>query len=136
MTRLDEKVFRLDGRVAIVTGGGGGIGGAICRLFANVGARVACLDAGLAGAQATVADIEAAGGTSIALACDVASESDTQDAVARVVAGLGSPTILVNCAAAADRTGNILAIDLEEWERVHRVNLTGAFLMSRACCRT
>lgn len=129
---LDERIFRLDDRVAVVTGGGGGIGGAVCRRFANVGARVACLDFDPARAAATAADIVAGGGSAIGLACDVSDEAATQAAISRVQAELGPATVLVNTAAYLDRNGNVLEIDLVEWERVHRVNLTGAFLMSRA----
>jgi NAD(P)-dependent dehydrogenase (short-subunit alcohol dehydrogenase family) len=128
----DEKVFRLDGRVAIVTGGGGGIGSAICRRFAAAGAAVACVDFHAERAQAAAADITAIGGRALGIACDVGDEGATQAAVARVRAELGPPTILVNTAAYLDRSGSVLEIDLEEWERVHRVNLTGAFLMARA----
>src|SRR4051812_1323284 len=129
---MDEKIFRLDGRVAVVTGGSGGIGAAICNLFAKVGASVACLDLNAERASATAAAIEAAGGRAIGVSCDVSSEADTLAAVQRVVAELGRPTVLVNSVAALDRTGSVLDIDLEEWEKVHRVNLTGTFLMSRA----
>ena len=130
--RLDEKIFRLDGRVAVVTGGSGGIGAAICRLFANVGARVACLDLEGDVARATAAAIEAAGGRAIGIACDVAREDDTIAAIRRVREELGPPTVLVNSVAVADRSGTVVEIDLAEWEMVHRVNLTGAFLMARA----
>jgi NAD(P)-dependent dehydrogenase (short-subunit alcohol dehydrogenase family) len=129
---LDEKIFRLDGRVAVVTGGGGGIGSAICRRFANVGASVACLDFRADRAQATAAAIGLAGGRALGIACDVGSESATLAAIAQLSADLGRPAILVNTAAHLDRSGNALEIDLQEWEQVHRVNLTGAFLMSRA----
>ncbi|HSW16847.1 MAG TPA: SDR family oxidoreductase [Ramlibacter sp.] len=128
----DERIFRLDGRVAVVTGGGGGIGSAICRRFASAGAAVACLDFNPQGAQATADEIAAQGGRAIGVACDVGSEADTEAAVARVARELGPATILVNTAAYLDRSGTALEIDLQEWERVHRVNLTGAFLMSRA----
>lgn len=128
----DERIFRLDGRVAVVTGGSGGIGGAICRLFARVGAHVACVDADAGRAAEVANEIERGGGRAIGIACDVGSEAQTADAVSRVIAELGPPTILVNTAAVIDRTGTVLDIDLEEWEKVHRVNLTGAFLMSRA----
>ncbi|WP_168226769.1 SDR family NAD(P)-dependent oxidoreductase [Rhodoferax sediminis] len=130
--KFNETMFRLDSRVAIVTGAGGGIGGAIARVFANVGAVVACLDVDADRARSTAADIEAGGGRAIGVACDVGSELDTLSAVARVVADLGRPTVLVNVAAVMDRSGTVLDIDLQEWERVHRVNLTGAYLMSRA----
>lgn len=129
---LDEKVFRLDGRVAVVTGGGGGIGAAICRRFATAGASVACLDLDPERAASTVGSIVAAGGRALALPCDVASEAQTLAAAARIVAELGRPTVLVNTAAFLDRNGTVLEIALEEWERVHRVNLTGSYLMSRA----
>jgi len=129
---LDERIFRLDGRVAVITGGGGGIGAAICRLFANVGARVACLDLSSERAQQTAEGIRAVGGSAIAVPCDVSSESETLAAVGRVTTELGPARVLVNTAAFLDRNGSVLEIDLEEWERVHRVNLTGTFLMSRA----
>lgn len=125
-------LYRLDGRVAVVTGGGGAIGGAICRYFAQAGAAVACLDANADGADRTAADITAAGGRALAIACNVADEGQTQEAVARTARELGSPTVLINVAAVMDRSGSVLDIDLPEWERVHSVNLTGAFLMSRA----
>ena len=131
-SRLDEKIFRLDGRVAVVTGGSGGIGAAICRLFADVGASVACLDLEEAAAR-TVADaIVADGGRAIGLACDVGSEAETAAAVQRIAQELGPPSVLVNSVAAADRSGTVLEIDLAEWEKVQRVNLTGTYLMSRA----
>jgi NAD(P)-dependent dehydrogenase (short-subunit alcohol dehydrogenase family) len=128
----DERIFRLDGRVAIVTGGGGGIGAAICRRFANAGARVACLDVNAERARTIADEISLIGGSAIGIACDVGYQTGTLEAVARAVNTFGSPTILVNTAAYLDRPGSVLEIDLDEWEQVHRVNLTGAFLMSQA----
>jgi NAD(P)-dependent dehydrogenase (short-subunit alcohol dehydrogenase family) len=128
---LDERIFRLNGRVAAVTGGGGGIGSAICERFARVGARVACLDLDLSRAQATAERMRDCGGDALGLACDVASEESVAAAVREISKALGSATILVNTAAYLDRSGTVLEIDLAEWDRVHRVNLTGAFLMSR-----
>jgi NAD(P)-dependent dehydrogenase (short-subunit alcohol dehydrogenase family) len=130
--KLDEKIFRLDGKVALVTGGSGGIGSAICSLFANVGAKVAVVDLDAEQAQALANSINAGGGTAIGIGCDVGSEESTLAAVARTVAELGKPTVLVNGAAMLDRSGTILEIDPEEWDKVHRVNLTGSYLVSRA----
>lgn len=127
-----ERIFRLDGKIAIVTGGGGGIGSAICSLFGAVGARVACLDLSGDQAGAVAEGVQRAGGRAIGLGCDVASEADVTAAVDQVTRVLGPATILVNTAAVMDRSGSILEIDRDEWEKVHRVNLTGAFLMSRA----
>lgn len=114
----DEKIFRLDNRVAVVTGGGGGIGAAICRLFARVGASVACFDLNAERVDATVEEIKAAGGRAIGVICDVSSEADTLKAIACVVDELGKPTVLVNSVAALDQTGSVLDIDLAEWEKV------------------
>ena len=127
----EETSYRLDGRVAIVTGGAGGIGGAICRTFAKAGASVACLDVERANAQSVVADIERSGGKGLALACDVSSEASVAAAVDAVVARLGAPRVLVHCAAVLDRSGTVLEIDLAEWNRVIGTNLTGAFIVSR-----
>lgn len=129
---IDEKMFRLDGRIAVITGAAGGICSAIARAYANVGARVACLDHDAAAAQALAATIREAGGDAIGLACDVSDERSTLDAAARVREQLGRPAILVNGAAVLDHSGTILEIDPQEWQRVLSVNLTGAYLMSRA----
>lgn len=128
----NEQVFRLDGDVAVVTGGAGGIGSAICRLFANVGASVACVDVDLAAAQEVAASIEQEGGRAIGLACDVGSEAATLEAAKVVRETLGRPTVLVNGAAMLDRSGTILEIEPQEWDAVMRITLGGAYLMSRA----
>lgn len=128
----DERIFRLDNKVAIVTGGGGGIGRAICELFANVGARVACLDLDEQAAETAAQAIREAGGQAVGLCCDVASEAGARAAAAEVEQRLGLPTVLVNAAAMLDRSGTILDIDPQEWDDVIRVNLGGTYLMSRA----
>jgi NAD(P)-dependent dehydrogenase (short-subunit alcohol dehydrogenase family) len=132
VNRIDECLFRLDGRVAVVTGGAGGICSAICRAYANVGAKVACLDHDGDAAEEIAVSIRATGGEAIGLRCNVSDQRSTLDTAAEVKRRLGSPTVLVNGAAVLDRTGTILDIDLQEWQRVLGVNLTGAFLMSRA----
>ncbi len=128
----DEQVFRLDEEVAVVTGGAGGIGAAICRLFANVGAKVACVDVELDSALNVAESIEKQGGRAIGLACDVSVETATLDIARTVRETLGRPTVLVNGAAMLDRSGTILEIDPQEWDAVMRINLGGAYLMSRA----
>ena len=129
---MDERIFRLDGRVAVVTGGAGGLGSAICQLCANVGAQVACADIDFDAAEAMAETIRQAGGKAIGVACDVASESSTLGAAATISERLGNPTVLVNGAAVLDRSGTILEIDPAEWDKVLRTDVTGAYLMSRA----
>ncbi|WP_459617025.1 SDR family NAD(P)-dependent oxidoreductase [Bordetella sp. 2513F-2] len=128
----DERIFRLDGKVALVTGGGGGIGSAICTLFANVGARVACVDLNREAAEQTAAAIRQAGGQAIGIVCDVTNEAQTLDAVQHVKNEYGPVTVLVTGAAPLDRSGTILDITPEEWDAVVRTHLGGAYLMSRA----
>lgn len=129
---MDESVFRVDGRRALVVGAGSGIGRAIALAFSAVGALVACVDKSEASAKATLREIIAGGGSGEAITCDVTNEAEVDAAVMRFVAGHGPPRILVNGAAADDPTGTIVDLPPAEWMRVLAVNLTGPSLMSRA----
>jgi NAD(P)-dependent dehydrogenase (short-subunit alcohol dehydrogenase family) len=119
----------LAGKTSIVTGAGSGIGRAICLTFVRAGAKVACLDINLAAAEETAA---ACGPEALALHCDVSNEAETKAAAAAAVSRFGAVHVLVNAAATDDRNGTILDISADEWSRVFAVNVTGAFLMSRA----
>src|SRR3954465_8313628 len=88
------SAFDLAGRVAVVTGAGGGLGAGICASLAAAGARVACLDIDLAKAEARAAEVGGPAGE-----CAVASRTSVEEATARVVAELGGVDILVNNAA-------------------------------------
>jgi NAD(P)-dependent dehydrogenase (short-subunit alcohol dehydrogenase family) len=123
----------LAGKTSIVTGAGGGIGRAICVTFATAGAKVACLDIDVAAAEKTAA---ACGTEALALRCDVSSETETRVAVTTTVSRFGAVHILINAAATDDRNGTILDISIDEWSRVFAINVTGAFLMSRAVLPT
>ena len=117
-------------RVAIVTGGGSGIGLAISERLAADGAAVAVLDRDGDAATRAAAAIAAAGGTAIGLAADITDRAGVDAAVAAVVDQLGAPTILVNNAG-LQHFGPFLGIDLDTWRRVLDVNLTGTY----HCCQ-
>lgn len=122
--------FSLAGKVAIVTGGGSGIGAAIAAAYAAKGARVAVVDMNLDAAQAVAAGLPGA----IALACDVTDAEEGAETVAAVQVAFGSPDILVNSAGIA-----LLApaeeLTADTWNRTIAVNLTGSFLMAQAVGR-
>ena len=122
---------RLAGKVALISGGATGMGGAASVLFASEGAAVAIVDRNLAEARARVAEIEAAGGRAVALEADVADAARVQAAVGAATAALGPITVLFNHA------GSIvikpfLETTEEEWDRLHAVNVKSMFLMTRA----
>jgi NAD(P)-dependent dehydrogenase (short-subunit alcohol dehydrogenase family) len=125
-----DAAFRLDHKVAVVTGAGGGIGSAIAEAFARAGARVACLD--LRAPEDIAERIRTGGGEAIALPCDVADESQTTAAVGAVLQKWSAIHILVNGASNDDPTGDITVLKPDEWDRIFAVHVTGAYLMSRA----
>jgi NAD(P)-dependent dehydrogenase (short-subunit alcohol dehydrogenase family) len=117
------------GQVAIVTGGGSGLGEATARALATKGAKVALLDVGLARAEQVAAEL---GG--LALKCDVSSADDAEAAVAEAAKQLGEPRILVNCAGIAialKTVGKEGAHPLDMFRKVVEVNLIGTFNMIR-----
>jgi NAD(P)-dependent dehydrogenase (short-subunit alcohol dehydrogenase family) len=117
------------GHIAIVTGGGSGLGEATARALAAKGAKVAVLDVGLENAERVAADI---GG--IAVKCDVSSAEGAEAAVAEVAKRLGEPRILVNCAGiaiGAKTLGKDGPHPLDSYRKVIEVNLIGTFNMIR-----
>lgn len=126
--------MRLSGKMALVTGAGGGLGGGIARRFAAEGASVLCTDRDLSKAEATVAAITGAGGTASAFPADVADAADCEAQVAETVSRYGRIDIAVNNAGVGLHR---LALDtsIEDWERVLRINLTGSFLTAQAAAR-
>ncbi|KJS64912.1 MAG: 2-hydroxycyclohexanecarboxyl-CoA dehydrogenase [Serpentinimonas sp.] len=122
---------KLQHKTAIVTGGGGGIGGATCRRLAAEGAKVAVFDRDLAAAQKVAADINAAGGTAAAFHCDITHRAQVDAAVAAAQAQLGPIAVLVNNAG-WDVFKPFVKTVPAEWEQLIAINLTGALHMLHA----
>ena len=118
-------------RVAIVTGGARGIGAATALRLAEDGLAVAVLDLDESLAKGTVQAIESVGGRAIAVGADVSDAEQVETAVARVVAELGPPTVLVNNAGVI-RDNLLFKMSEGDWDTVMNVHLRGALLMSRA----
>jgi 2-keto-3-deoxy-L-fuconate dehydrogenase len=127
-------MFRLDKKIACVTGAASGIGEQIARLFARQGAQVILADVRQDTAERVAAEIQAAGGSARAQQLDVAEESQVKAAIEQVAATEGRLDILVNNAGIS-HVGNILETSLEDWERVMRVNAGGVFLCAREALR-
>jgi NAD(P)-dependent dehydrogenase (short-subunit alcohol dehydrogenase family) len=123
--------FRLDGRVALVTGAGGGLAAGICGRLAAAGAAVACHDVDEEAVGRRAEELRAAGARAFARRCDVSDGGGVEAAVAAAAAELGGLDIVVNNAAIYPFRP-WTEIDEEEWERVLDVNLKGYFLVARS----
>lgn len=124
----------MDGKVAVVTGGGRGIGRAVVEHLSSAGASVAILEQETSGAD-VAASVCDEGGRAVHIPTDVSEPSDVARAVQRTVSELGQVDILVNNAAVS-LGESFLDTRLETWNRTIAVNLTGAFLCGQAVART
>ena len=128
--------MRFKGKVAMITGGGAGIGRGIVLALAREGADVAVLDINRDAALKTAKEAEALGVLALAVEADVASPASVNGAVEKVLGQFGKIDVLVNNAGISPKRKGVkvpvVEMDPAEWERVIAVNLSGTFLCSRA----
>jgi NAD(P)-dependent dehydrogenase (short-subunit alcohol dehydrogenase family) len=127
-------MFRLDGKVALVTGGGSGIGRATAAALAGAGAVVAILDIDPTRAESAAQEIAAGGGVTSAHQADVTDKTSVERAVDAAATRHGGLDILVNSAGIGIRRPAV-ELPLADWDKVVAVNLTGVFLCSQAAAR-
>jgi NAD(P)-dependent dehydrogenase (short-subunit alcohol dehydrogenase family) len=129
-----ERPMQLTGQVAIVTGGGSGIGRAICQALAAEGAAIVVADIAEAGATETVRLVEAAGAQALAVRTDVSRKADIEALVTATLDRFRRVDILVNDAAIGGGP-RLLEMDEDYWDRVLAIDLKGPFLTSQAVAR-
>jgi len=125
-----DPAFSLEKKVALMVGAANGIGRATSLAFAAAGAAVVCAD--IEDAKPTVAGIEKGGGHAMAVHLDVTDGGSCRGAVAAAVERFGGLDVLMYGAADSDMAAKVPDIDDAVWDRVIRINLTGAFLMTKA----
>ena len=125
---------KLDGKVALITGAASGIGKAIARLYATEGAKVAICDVNQKAADATAAEINAAGGSAIVVAMDVTDETAVDAGTAKVVETFGALDILISNAG-IQIINPIDKFSYADWKKLLAIHLDGGFLTTRAAVR-
>lgn len=127
MSKLDH-LFDLSGRVAIVTGGGDGIGKGSCEILSQAGASVVVSDLDIAKAQAVADELKSAGGKAIAVACNVLQDADLVNLIEKAVEAFGTVNILVNNAGGGGGgRENPFKVDLAYFERIFNFNVFSAW---------
>ena len=120
----------LNGKVALVTGGGSGLGEATCRVLAQAGVTVVVADVRLDQAERVAQAIQAEDGVALALHLDVTDESSAQKVIETTVERAGGFDILIN-SAGTDLTVPVEELSVADWDRIMAVNLRGPFIMSK-----
>src|SRR5690242_2274176 len=123
-------LFRLEGRVALVTGASSGIGRAIAQALASAGARVVLMARRVAELEAARSEIEGAGGEAAIVACDLGDRDALAAGAAATAQPFGAPDILVN-AAGINLRAPMLDVTSETWDRTLAVNLDAPFFLAQ-----
>jgi 3-oxoacyl-[acyl-carrier protein] reductase len=123
--------MRLEGKVAIITGAGSGMGRASAKRFAEEGAKVVVADINDSGNE-TVAEIKAAGGEAVFVKIDISKAEDCQKMVNAATQSFGKLNVLYNNAALPQKEKSFVDVSDEEWDRIMNVNLRGPFMACKA----
>ena len=128
----DLRELRLDGRVALVTGAGRGLGGAVAQLLGRRGARLMLLDLDARTVESTAREIASTGTDAISMQGDASNPDDAERAVSACIERWGQIDILVNNAGISGRQVPVWEIANDDWKRVMAVNLDGVFYFCKA----
>jgi 2-keto-3-deoxy-L-fuconate dehydrogenase len=121
-----SNLFSLTGKLAVITGGGSGIGKSISKLFSKQGAFVVIIDNNVQAASDTLTDIKAAGGEGDVFICDIACKQEVDDVFNTIGSKIGNVQILVNNAGIA-HIGNLEKTSEEDFDRIYSVNVKGVY---------
>jgi NAD(P)-dependent dehydrogenase (short-subunit alcohol dehydrogenase family) len=130
--KQERNIFDLSGKVALVTGGGNGLGRFFCEALAEFGADVSVVDIDERGAKEAAGSVKGLGRRSMAVRVDINSPDDVERMATQTVAELGRIDILVNNAGVTAKPARVAEIAVEDWDRVMGINLRGAFLCTKA----
>jgi 2-dehydro-3-deoxy-D-gluconate 5-dehydrogenase len=130
-----ERLLDFSGQTAVVTGGGAGIGAAVCRRLAAAGAAVVVIDLDAEATRSMVEELQKEGGRAVPVIGDVCDPATAETAVQAATTQLGGLDLLVNCAGIYPSIP-VLELTEQQWDQITDVNLKGTFLFSRACART
>lgn len=125
----------LNNKVALITGAASGIGKEIAIEYAKQGAKIVIADMALEAAQATAKEIEASGGTAMAVAMNVTDEAQVDKGMADAIAAYGNIDILISNAG-IQIISPVVDLSLDSWKKMLAIHLDGAFLTTRACMRS
>jgi dehydrogenase/reductase SDR family member 4 len=130
---MSQVNLSLEGKVALITGGSKGIGRSIALAFAEYGAKVAIVARGREALEVTRHDIEATGHQCLSLSADMSREDEWMRIVDETISAFGRVDVLVYSAATAENYAPIIESTSQGWDLVMRVNLKGAFMVSKLC---